>query len=157
MKNKEGVPISTTAAVTVPAAHALPALETILTELTKRPGSTSLALAMHEVHIPLQAMISVPVQAQVLPGKARNDWRLEIRAASKSPLYPTFAGNLTLSPASERSCELSLHGSYSVPLDGIGRAIDATLLRGAAQASIDRFVREIAHRAATLARWAKLP
>jgi hypothetical protein len=90
----------------------------------------------------------------VIP-QGRGEWQLRICAASQPKLYPTFAGVLSLAPAGERSCELLLDGAYAVPLGVLGRAIDSTFLCGAAQASLERFVREIANRVATLARWAK--
>lgn len=156
MKEPDGVPVSSVRAITLPAHHALAAIETILGELTKHPGSASLALEMHELHVPLQAMISVPIEARVFPSSSRNEWHLEIRAVAGANVFPTFEGTLAITPAGERGSELHLDGTYHVPLNGVGRAIDATLMRGAAEASIQRFVREIAHRAETLARWANL-
>ncbi|HZT11889.1 MAG TPA: hypothetical protein VFA29_03765 [Candidatus Baltobacteraceae bacterium] len=156
MSSAQGVFISTATAIPVADAYALPALETVLTELNKHPGSASLALNMQELHIPLQAMISVPVEAQASPDGGRHAWHLEIRAASRPQMYPTFEGRLRLAPAGERSSELQLDGRYQVPLGALGKALDSTFLRGAAHASVQRFVRELAHRVAMLARWARL-
>jgi hypothetical protein len=49
---------------------------------------------------------------------------------------------------------LQLEGHYNVPMGALGRAIDATLLRGAAKESLDRFVRELGYRIIALTRWA---
>ena len=156
MSSAQGVFISTATAIPVADAYALPALETVLTELEKHPGSTSLALNMQELHVPLQAMVSVPVQAQVLADDERHAWHVEIRAASRPQMYPTFNGALRLVSCGERACELRLQGRYQVPLGALGRVIDSTFLRGAVDASMQRFVRELADRVAMLARWAKL-
>jgi hypothetical protein len=49
--------------------------------------------------------------------------------------------------------QLQLDGDYTAPFGAVGRAIDATLLRGAARASLERFVREVAYRVAALSLW----
>lgn len=153
MKRRDGVRVSTATAITVPATFALPAIETILHEFAKHPGSASLALKIDQLHVPFQAMISVPVEACVSPGEGRNEWSLQIRAAANAHMYPTFEGVLTLVPAARTGSELQLNGTYLVPFGALGRAIDLTLLRGAAQSSLQRFVRDVANRIAMLSQW----
>ena len=151
MKRPHSTNIETATAIAAPAAFALPAVERILREFAD-PGSASLALNISELHLPFQAVISVPVKARVSAGCGRNEWRLRIQAAQHAQLYPVFEGALRLLRAGHTS-ELHLEGAYAVPLGTLGRAIDATVLRGAAEASLQRFVREIAHRVAAISHW----
>ena len=123
----------------------------ILKEFAQKPGRASLGLNVRQMHLPFQATICVAVDADVCPGEARNEWRLQIRAA---PLYPMFQGLLRLLPAEQSGAQLQIDGRYRVPFGALGRALDATVMRGAAESSLQRFVREIAYRVAALARWA---
>lgn len=140
--------------MTVPAHFALPAVETILNEFAQESGRASLALNVRQLRLPFQATIYVAVDARVLPGDAPNEWRIHICAARNPALYPTFDGVLTLVDAAAAGSVLQLEGEYDVPFGAVGRAIDVTLLRGAAISSLERFVREVAYRVAALARWA---
>jgi len=155
-RRKAGFRVNTSAAVALDTTFALAAVETILNGVCS-DTSQALALNIRQLSVPLEALISVPVDVRVRSGEARNEWRLRIRAVSKPHLYPRFAGVLTLIPAADQGCQLQLSGEYAPPLGAIGRVIDATVLRGAAQSSLERFVREIAYRIAALARWASAP
>jgi hypothetical protein len=141
------------AAVAVPAHFALPALETILREFSQEPGRASFALNMRQLHLPFEATFSVPIEAHVFAGNARNEWRLHIHAAHNSRMYPTFQGLLTLIAAADSGSQVQLEGHYVAPFGAVGRVIDETVLRGAARSSLERFVREIAYRVAAIARW----
>lgn len=151
--NESGIEVATSAALAVPAHFAFPALETILNEFSKEPGRASLALNVRQLHLPFEATISAPVEAHVAAGNARNEWRLHILATSNSAMYPTFDGVLTLITAGDSGSQLQLEGHYAVPFGAVGRAIDKTVLSGAARSSLQRFVRELAYRVAAIARW----
>ena len=144
-------------AIKVPAAYALPAVETILKEFRKTPGTASLALNLQELHAPFEAMISVPVKTRIEPGCGRNEWHVAIDAAATPHLYPSFDGYLTLLDAPASGSELRLEGRYVVPFGTVGRAIDSTLLHGVAESSLRRFLRDIASRVAALSQWAAFP
>lgn len=150
------IPVSCSASVAVDTALALPALETILKEFGSGDGGAALALNIRQLHLPFEAALRVPVRASIHPGGSRNEWRIEIRAARNPGLYPAFEGILAVISAANRGCQLKLEGTYAPPLGQVGRAIDATLLRGAARSSLERFVREVAHRVAALARFASI-
>jgi hypothetical protein len=154
MNVKSGVPVSSTTAIKVPVAFALPAVETILKEFGKTPGSASLALNLQELHAPFEAMISVPVNTRFEAGNGRNQWHVAINAAATPQLYPSFEGYLTLLDAPAIGAELRLEGQYVVPFGRAGRVIDMTLLRGIAESSLRRFLRDVASRVAALSRWA---
>lgn len=137
----------------IPAAFALPAIETILKEFSQRPGAASLALDVQQMHVPWEALITVPVRAHVTSAGSRNEWNLTICAASNSRMYPVFEGALKLLDAAAEGAQLQLEGVYVAPFGAIGRAIDVTLLRGIAESSLHRFVRDLANRVATLSHW----
>lgn len=141
-------------ALPVPARYALPAVEAILNEFAREPGRASLALNVRQLHLPFEATIAVAVDARVEPGEASNEWHLQIQAARNPGLYPKFDGVLTLIAANETDSQLQLDGAYTVPMGSVGRVVDATVLRGAAKTSLERFVREVAYRVAALTRWA---
>ena len=154
MKRPHMTTIEVRTAISAPAAFALPAVERILREFAD-PGSASLALNIRELHLPFQAAISVPVRASVTRGMGRDEWRLQIRAERHPQFYPVFDGTLRLCCAGQAS-ELHLSGAYAVPLGALGRAIDSTVFNGAAEASLKRFVREVAHRVAAISQWTRI-
>ena len=156
MKSKNGVNVHTATAIRVPATFALAAIDTILEEFSQHEGHACLALDLQQMRAPFAATISVPIQARVTDGASRHEWNLKIRAASSIDVYPSFEGILKLLPAAENGSELQLDGQYVVPFGAIGRTIDLTFLRGAAQSSLERFVREIANRVAALSHWAQV-
>ena len=156
MKTNSGLRISIATALCAPVEVALPAVETILKEMARQPGNASLALNIRELRVPLEAMISVPIEARVHCGEGRNQWLLRVRAARRAHMYPVFEGTLTLLSAAESGSQLQLDGTYVPPFGSAGRAIDATVLRGAAQSSLHSFLRNVASRVAMLARWAQL-
>lgn len=149
-----GINVSSSAAVAVPIHFALPALETILREFAQEPGRASLALNVRQLHLPFEATICVGIKARVSSGETRNEWHLQISAARNPRMYPTFDGVLTLIEVADSGSQLLLSGTYVVPFGALGRAIDVTLLRGAATSSLERFSRELAYRLTALAHWA---
>jgi hypothetical protein len=150
---KKGLTVHAATAMRVSPNFALAAVDTILKELSCHAGQTSLALDVRQLHAPFEATISVPVEAHVDDGPTRQEWRLRIQAATNLNIYPRFEGVLSLKPASVSGSELQLDGRYIVPFGALGRTIDSTLLHGAAQSTLQRFVRDIATRVAALSHW----
>jgi hypothetical protein len=156
MTRNNSVRIKSATAVAVPVAHALPALATVLREFKQRPGAASLALDMRQLHVPLEALITVPVRLDVTDGAFRNEWQIHVCAESKPQLYPVLEGLLKLVDAIDRGSQLELDGVYVVPFGALGHAVDITLFRGAAESSLHRFIRDLANRVASLSHWAAL-
>lgn len=148
------VPVTARTAISAPAAFTLPAVEAILREF-RDPARASLALNACELRVPFEAVISVPVQARIGPGEGRDEWSVRISAATLPMLYPAFEGCLRLLRAGQGS-ELNLEGLYDVPFGAFGHARDRAVFREAAEASLERFLREIAHRVAALSRWSHI-
>lgn len=155
MPAKTSFDVTASSAIALDTSFALAAVETILKGVCSETPQAALALNIPQLKVPLEAMISAPIELRVDSGDARNEWFLQLRAHSKPYLYPTFEGILTLIPAGDRGCQLQLRGEYVPPFGAIGRVIDATVLRGVAQSSLHRFVKDIAQRVAALAQWAR--
>jgi len=143
----DGFDVSATTAIRVPVLLALPTLGGVLKERAQQPEGVVLQVELPELRIPFHATIGVPVLTKI-KGLDRHEWSLEMRAATNPSVYPTFHGVLALEPVGAHACELQLKGKYAVPLGPLGRAIDATLFRGAAVASLQRFVDDVAFRVA---------
>lgn len=152
-RTKTSFHVTTSTAIASDTTFALAAVETILKDASRETPRAALALNLRQLKMPLEAMMTVPVDVHVSAGDARNEWRLRICAASDPFLYPTFSGVLALIPACGQGCQLQLDGDYTPPFGALGRLIDATLLRGVAQSSLERFVREVGYRVAAVAQW----
>jgi len=66
------------------------------------------------------------------------------RAQERPSLFPTMKAALNLFPLSATETQLELEGTYDPPLGVLGNAIDAVLLHRIAEASVLRFVQDVA-------------
>lgn len=69
---------------------------------------------------------------------------LEWKAVRRPGLFPSMTGTLTAYALSTTETQLELFGHYTPPLGVLGEAIDAIALHEIAQASVVRFVQDIA-------------
>lgn len=122
-------------ALDLPAPAVLDATIAVLEELD-RSGSDLLTLGVRSVR--------VHAQLRALPRPMRFECSIELAASHRPELFPVFRGDLSVSPLRESGCELWLQGSYEVPLGVAGKAIDATVLHGAAARSLGEFLTWIA-------------
>ena len=66
-------------------------------------------------------------------------------AASKMPrLFPIMKAELSIYPLTSTETQLDLHGEYEVPLGALGSAIDAVVGHRIAEASVHRFIKDVA-------------
>ncbi len=83
-----------------------------------------------------------PPSAQVLPGVALAfTWV----AAAEASLFPAMRAELTMYPLSHDETALDLHGWYAPPGGIIGQAVDALAGHRLAEASVRRFLDDVAH------------
>jgi hypothetical protein len=65
--------------------------------------------------------------------------------------YPTFEGTIEVEPHSDHTAQVTVAGSYQIPLGLVGMAIDSTVLSGvaerAAETLVDALARELTARA----------
>jgi hypothetical protein len=69
---------------------------------------------------------------------------LEWSAVENPGLFPTMTATLSMFPLSSTETQLELEGSYTVPLGKLGATFDATLGHRLAEASVNRFIQEVA-------------
>ena len=74
----------------------------------------------------------------------RWEYALAVRSASDEGFFPTFAGTLSITPVGGTS-ELWLQGAYKPPFGAIGALLDRTVLRHAAQRSLQSFLLRLAN------------
>jgi hypothetical protein len=67
-------------------------------------------------------------------------------AASASSLFPSMEATLTVYPLSASESQIALHGRYRPPLGVVGQALDNIVGHRVAEASVLRFVRDVAAR-----------
>lgn len=80
------------------------------------------------------------------PGAPQTTLKLRWRGANRPGLFPTMEAELSLYPLSPRETQLDLLGHYRPPLGVVGSAMDVLVGHRIAEASVHRFVDDIAER-----------
>jgi hypothetical protein len=139
-------PIELHTSIDIPARLAREQLLRIVTAIhDRRPpyDQAALRVGLHNLRLPLPGEITVPIKADVVERPLQYTCSIKLRASSGEEFFPAFSGEITVS-ALGNACELWLQGRYDVPLRGLGAAIDATLLKGAAKESLTAFLEFLA-------------
>lgn len=145
MSSSASVSISLSAPVDVPAELAAPALEALLRRFQAEPGRASLSVDLaSDLQFPVEATVNVPVRVELVAAEGQTAFKLRLEAATKRELYPDFTGILNVRKADRSSARFDLAGTYVVPLGVFGRNLDMTLLGGAAESSLGRFLMRLA-------------
>lgn len=148
MPGSAGVPVSVRAAVDAPANLTAPAVAAILEDLQREPGRAGMCVDLAlDLQAPIEVTVNVPVRLTVCRPSTEPFFDLSVGAATPHDYYPDFTGRLRVSAATAATCVLTLEGTYAVPLGALGIALDMTLLRGAAEASLARFLEYVARAA----------
>jgi hypothetical protein len=79
-------------------------------------------------------------------GDRATELELVWTAATGTALFPSMEAALTVYPLSASETQLDLHGRYRPPLGAVGSAVDALVGHRVAQASVLRFVQDLAAR-----------
>jgi hypothetical protein len=103
----------------------------------------SLTLFLRDLHVGIIGEVAIPVELAVENRIGRWECGIEIHAVSDEGIFPTFNGNLSISPVGAH-CELWLIGEYRPPFGPVGEVVDDTVLRHAAQRSLQAFLSRIA-------------
>ena len=77
---------------------------------------------------------------------------IQWKAAERAGLFPVMNGTLAVYPLTSTETQLDFRGRYDPPLGPVGTAIDAALGHRIAEASVHRFVTEIAQHLRTTLR-----
>ncbi len=106
--------------------------------------TVSLSVALRDIKIGLPGTMNVPIRARAETRPIRWECALEISAARDETFFPRFRGTLTVTPSTNTTSELWLQGGYEAPMGKTGAALDATILRGAAERSLKTFLEWLA-------------
>lgn len=94
-----------------------------------------------DVVITVGAMTDVPKITKLGPGASLP---IEWKAAKAPRLFPVMHAELSIYPLSGAETQLDFHGTYEPPLGILGGAVDALVGHKLAEASVHRFVADVA-------------
>lgn len=127
--------------------------DTIFLEATQAAASRAHQVASG-LHVNIGGMeigaeIAITInEAEERPGASAWDVRTRLQLdweAAKNPrLFPEMKGELDVYPLSAKETQLDFGGTYSPPFGPLGSAIDALVGHRIAEASIHRFVTDVA-------------
>jgi hypothetical protein len=140
--SSHSVRISAGVPLDVPRELAAPVLEAVLRRFESEAPGLSIDLA-RDLQIPVEASVEVPVKVSLLTVRPPASYEIRLEAAEQRGYYPAFAGVLSIVTAGASRSTLELDGTYAVPLGALGEMLDMTLLAGAAESSLMRFLRRL--------------
>lgn len=135
--------------VNLPANLVGPALRGVLEKIERADPADppfALSVGLEDLHLPDAATVSVPIDLHVgvAHGKHSTSVDFDFSARSHRKLFPAFKGTLRTDPLGPSNSALWFSGSYAPPLGALGRALDATIMRGVAQRTLAAFLARIA-------------
>lgn len=143
--SSSSVSISAAVPLDAPRGLAAPVLEKLLRGLELDPERAALSVDLaRDLQFPVEATVKVPVQLQLVAIRPPATFEIRLHAAEQREYYPEFTGLLTLESVDAPLSSLRISGTYAVPLGAFGAALDMTLLAGAAESSLRRFLRRLA-------------
>ena len=111
-----------------------------------RTHSVASALRVEIAGIELAKEIEISVkEVKEAPGNAVTRLELEWKAARAPGLFPMMKAELAVYPLTATETQLDFSGRYEPPLGWLGTAVDAAIGHRIAEASVHRFVSEVAH------------
>lgn len=111
-----------------------------------RTHSVASALRVEIAGIELAKEIEISVkEVKEAPGTAVTRLELEWKAARAPGLFPMMKAELAVYPLTATETQLDFSGRYEPPLGWLGTAVDAAIGHRIAEASVHRFVSEVAH------------
>ena len=112
-----------------------------------RTHSVASALHVEIAGIEFGKEIDISVQELEREPSVTNITRLQLEwKAVKAPgLFPLMKGQLAIYPLTTTETQLDFSGRYEPPLGWLGAAVDAAVGHRIAEASVHRFVTEVAH------------
>lgn len=150
MSRNVNAAVAVQVAVEEPVEQIVAALEAVLARLEARPGSVNLNVDLAaDLDAPVEMTLAVPVLVRATRDPHENAFAVHITPQTRRDVFPHFRGMLRVTPARANSSVVALRGTYSLPLGALGRSLDATVLRGTAQASLKRFLYGVVASAST--------
>ena len=115
-----------------------------------RVSSVAAALRANVAGLEVSTEIDISVgETEETPRKLGRPPSLHIpsewKARTRPRLFPLMQARLSVYPLTGSETQLDFEGSYEPPLGPVGSAIDAALGQRIAEASVHRFVADVAH------------
>jgi hypothetical protein len=109
---------------------------------------TTLRVALGPIEIAAGVDVEITGFGQQVSALGERSLRLDLRwsATRNAGWFPTMSGTLWAYPLSGHETQLELTGKYEPPLGPVGAALDAAVGHRVAQASVLRFVQDLAAR-----------
>lgn len=132
----------------VPPGPASEALEEVLRGIAAQEGAWrgfALHVGLADLHLPDVGYVAIPVRLTAHKHATQPDWfEVSFNAASSPAAFPTFKGTICVKADGASESILHLDGSYDVPLNLVGRLLDATLIAGVATRTLENFIDDVA-------------
>lgn len=111
-----------------------------------RTHSVASALRVEIAGIEIAKEIEISVkEVTEAPASAVTRLELDWKAARAPGLFPMMKAELAVYPLTATETQLDFSGRYEPPLGWLGTAVDAAIGHRIAEASVHRFVSEVAH------------
>jgi hypothetical protein len=131
----------------VPADPAAEALGELLKAIADQEGpwrGFALHISLADIRLPDVGYVAIPIRLTVKKEpEERRIYEISFNAASLPAAFPGFQGKMGLEPAALGESTLYLNGTYELPLQFLGRLLDATMTPRVAERSLENFVEEI--------------
>lgn len=130
-------------------ADALAVFRNATNAATSRAESVAAALRVDLAGVQVGAEVDIQVnhveeRDRVAGASARTTLDLEWEASRSPRLFPIMKGQLSIYPLTAKETQLDFHGHYDPPLGPLGSAMDALVGHKIAEASVHRFVDDVA-------------
>lgn len=110
-----------------------------------RTRSVASALRVEIAGIEFGKEIAISVRAKEPKGAGMTRLEVDWKAASAPGLFPLMKAELAVYPLTATETQLDFSGRYEPPLGWLGVTVDAVVGHRIAEASVHRFVAEVAH------------
>lgn len=132
----------------VPADPAAVALGELLKAITDQEGmwrGFALHVGLGEVHLPDVGYVAVPIDLTAAKDETQpRAFDITFVATNLPSAFPAFRGKMRVEPAGMSESTLELTGSYELPMQMLGKLLDAAIMPRVAHRSLENFVDEIA-------------
>ncbi len=104
----------------------------------------ALHVSLGDLRLPDVGYVAVPIKLKVRK-REREERAFDItfNAAGQSAAFPTFNGTMGVNPAGVGESILYLAGGYDLPMQLLGKFLDAAFTPGVANRSLENFIDEI--------------
>ena len=112
--------------------------QTVASELRVQIGGIDIG---RDIVISIEAIEDKPESVKSLPSTVLH---IQWEAASAARLFPMMKADLAIYPLTATETQLELTGNYEAPLGIVGGAIDAIVGNRIAEATVHRFIQDVA-------------